>query len=523
MPPVLGKESSLKSKYRLLIVIALLFIATSAFLFILRYTGSESHRVFDAEDLKAMPGTGGAYRSINNWATVEVTSFKGVNVSTILKRSGAGGGARVRVVAPDGYFWPEVGTWMTPAELDRASPDGLYPIIAYEIDGKALDPEPEGTGPLRYVAPQYAEDEVNKPSWVSNVRLIEVGPLEKGVKAPDAKKVPVDQVWVYGNVPTGYPVSLVFPVLAAVIGLVVLAMALVGIRVDRNKGSSKSNGVVVALILFLSFGSAGVTALRFTAPVCLAQQGPSVFSMSELTAMPAFSGHYTFLKQLPPYTYYEQDYTGVALSSLLREKMSLSPGANQVVVRARDGYTATLTIQQVDAVYPGSLKAIIAYSKGGQPLAGDEGPLRLIVPQNKPGNHDQGSDPNTPLCGRMICAVEVLPLPAGTSAPDPGSIPAGSLAVYGAVSAVAATPPATPPAPAAPAAQPPATPAPAQATPSTPQPSAAANPVNDLVNSRYGGPDGLAFGLAGRGLSLVCPWPVGFVAGSVCYLRGLSQ
>lgn len=509
----------MKGKHRLLIVIALLFIATSAFLFILRYTGSESHRVFNVEDLEAMPGTGGDYRSINNWDTVEVTSFKGANVSTILERSGVGGGARIRVIAPDGYFWPEVGTWMTPEELGRANPDGLYPIVAFEINGKALDPEPEGTGPLRYVAPQYAEDEVNKPSWVSSVRLIEVGPLEKGVKAPDAKKVPVDEVWVYGNVPASYPVSLVFPILTAVIGLVVLAMALVRVRVNRIKGRSRGNGeVAAALILFLTFGSVGVIALRSEAPVCLAQQGPSVFSMSELTAMPSFSGHYTFLKQLPPYTYYEQDYTGVTLSGLLREKMSLSPGASQVVVRARDGYTATLSIAQVDAVYPGGLKVIIAYSKGGQPLAGDEGPLRLIVPQNKPGNHDQGSDPNTPLCGRMICAVEVLPLPAGMSAPDPGSIPDGSLAVYGAVSAPA------PPSQPAQTAPKPTVPAQAQPTPAAPpqqQAPPATSTVAGLLETQFGGPQWLATGLAGECFSAVCPLPVGLTIRAV-YQAGRS-
>ena len=237
--------------------------------------------------------------------------------------------------------------------------------------------------------------------------------------------------------------------------------------------------------------------------------------MSELKSLPAFSGRYTFLKQLPPYAYYEQDYTGVPLSSILHEKVNLSPGAGTVVVKATDGYTATLTMQQVDAVYPGGLKVIIAYSKGGQPLAGDEGPLRLVVPQSKPGTRDQGGDANTPLCGRMIYAVEVQPLPAGASAPDPGTVPSGSLAVYGAVSAPAPAPvPATPTTPSTPQ---PAAPAPAAIK----QPSAAADPILAQINSRFGGPDGLAVGLAGLGLSLVYPWPVGFVVRSASGLRRL--
>lgn len=86
--------------------------------------------------------------------------------------------------------------------------------------------------------------------------------------------------------------------------------------------------------------------------------------------------------------------------------------------------------------YPNNLKVIIAYEKDGKPLEGGsdgEGPLRLIVPQNKPGKHDQGGDPNTPKCERMACSVEVDPLPAGTQVPPKSSVPEGSLAVYGAV------------------------------------------------------------------------------------------
>ena len=66
------------------------------------------------------------------------------------------------------------------------------------MNGAALEPEPSGSGPLRLVMPQYAETDVNKPSWVSNVRLIEVGPLERGASQPDAASVPLDQVWLYG-------------------------------------------------------------------------------------------------------------------------------------------------------------------------------------------------------------------------------------------------------------------------------------------------------------------------------------
>jgi hypothetical protein len=105
-----------------------------------------------------------------------------------------------------------------------------------------------------------------------------------------------------------------------------------------------------------------------------------------------------------------------------------------VRVLARDGYAVSLTLSQVQATYPGGLKAIIAYQKGGSPLTGDEGGLRLIVPQSTPGKKDQGGDANTPLCARMIYAVEVVPVPVGEQPPSAGEVPEGSLAVYGAVS-----------------------------------------------------------------------------------------
>ncbi|MDD5448634.1 MAG: hypothetical protein PHO53_05660, partial [Actinomycetota bacterium] len=104
------------------------------------------------------------------------------------------------------------------------------------------------------------------------------------------------------------------------------------------------------------------------------------------------------------------------------------------VVQARDGYSTTLSPSQVNKTYPGGLKIIIAYSKGGKPLAGEEGPLRLIVPQESPGRREEGGHANTPFCGRMIYAVEVQPLPSGVSPPAVSAVPNGSLAIYGAVS-----------------------------------------------------------------------------------------
>ncbi|MDD5748102.1 MAG: molybdopterin-dependent oxidoreductase [Actinomycetota bacterium] len=418
----------MKKRDILLVVSAFILIASCFCLLIYRNGAAERKHVFSLKEIMGNESVSATYRSINNWNTVENTKFKGVPLAGLLAQAGVSdGSASVKIIAPDGYFWPPVGKKLRLSDLRKRNTKGLVPIIAYECAGRALDPEPQGTGPLRLVIPQYKPGEVNKPSWVSNLRLIEVGPLPKGVKRLSAKKVSMDELWIYGNVPKRYPFSIWFPIALGAAGLL---LAVIG-ALSPRKGSEKENkNKGVAVFLLLVMGS------MILSPLGLQAQGSNqvVFSKGELQSMPSFTGHYTFLKQLPPYTYYEEDYTGVLLSYLLGTKLSLLPNATSIVVRARDGYTATLSPSQMNKTYPGDLKVIIAYSKGGKPLVGDEGPLRLIVPQENPGTREQGGDANTPLCGRMIYAVEVQPLPSGVSPPAASAIPDGSLAIYGAVS-----------------------------------------------------------------------------------------
>ncbi len=482
---------------------SVLLLLVAAILFGLNIALAGDVLTLGVEDVKAMTSSRGDYRSINNWKTVETTSFKGVSVWGLLEGCGVtDGGASIKISAPDGYFWPALGTTLTVKELKKKGIGGLLPLIGYEMNTKALDPEPDGTGPLRYVAPQYSIGDTNKPSWVSNVRLIEVGPLEKGARPPAVKKIPADQVWVWGNIPPVYPMSMMIPLAFGAAGLAVLLMSLITVIASRSSRRHLRSAVSALLAAFLLAG----TALALSGGTARAQAS-AVFSNGELVSMPAFSGHYTFLKQLPPYSYYEADYTGVPVSYLVNEKLRLAPGASGVVVRARDGYAATLSLEQVNKTYPGGLKLIIAFAKGGQPLAGDEGPLRLIVPQNKQGTRDQGGDANTPLCARLIFAVEVTPVPAGVSVPSPGSVPPGSLAVYGSVTE---PPPNVTPAP-PPQAQPQADPAqnPAAAAPQPGQAPVPANAVLDLVNSGFGGARGVVSWVAGSAFSLVLPGRAG--------------
>lgn len=415
-----------------------LLLAAGA-LFLVSLTARRQKAVLTVEDVKGMQKTSGDFRSINNWKTVEQTDFIGVRLDELLKSCGIREkGTNVKVIGSDGYFWPKVGTTLESSSLSKSSPDGLRPLIVYSMNGSALDPEPDGSGPLRYVAPQYSTDEVNKPSWVSNLRVIEVKPFPKGLKSPDPKDVPEGELWVVGDLGAGMPPT---RIAAFVVGGVAVAWLLVigVIAVTRKKKSGSGLGAAAAIcILALAFAFAGPLG-----PAERVEAASFTFSTEQLKGMPSFSGHYTFLKQLEPYTYYESDYKGVPLDALFSHAVNLAPGAQGIKVRAKDGYEVSLTMDEALRVYPGNLKCMIAYEQNGKPLkSSEEGPLRLIVPQNHPGKKDQGGDPNTPKCARMICSLEVLP--SGAAAPAPSSIPQGSLQIYGAV----VPPPAPTPSPA---------------------------------------------------------------------------
>lgn len=420
-------------------------------LFVVSLGTSTQKAVLSVDTIKGMHKQSGDYRSINRWGTIEQTDITGVPLAEMLRWCGAREDSSVRLIASDGYFWPAVGTTIKTRSLARRNPYGLVPMIAYSIQGEALDPEPDGTGPLRYVAPQYGRDDVNKPSWVSNMRVIEVGPLPKGLKIPDPKKVPENELWVVGDLGGKMPVARFAAFILGATAVLALVAGLLFLRPKRKKdageGGEGGGRPLIASVLVLALAAALVS------PMGLARRSEAAsftFSLDQLKAMPAFSGHYTFLKQLEPYTYYEDDYKGVSFDVLLKQSLNLAAGAGSIKVRSRDGYELSLTLDEAFRTFPNDLKAIIAYEKNGKALAGGsdgEGPLRLIVPQSKPGKHDQGSDPNTPKCARMICSVEVVP--SGAAAPAPSSD--GSLTVYGPVT----QPPAQ--APAAPAQQPAAT------------------------------------------------------------------
>lgn len=83
------------------------------------------------------------------------------------------------------------------------------------------------------------------------------------------------------------------------------------------------------------------------------------------------------------------DCEGVALAALLQAQhaMPTEPlrGAQlrrRIEVAARDGYTAVFTLAELDPTL-GARRVLLVDRCGGEPLAADAGPLRLIVPQDQ--------------------------------------------------------------------------------------------------------------------------------------------
>lgn len=149
-------------------------------------------------------------------------------------------------------------------------------------------------------------------------------------------------------------------------------------------------------------------------------------------------GHYTCLKAQEPFTYFEQDWYGLSLAYLLDSEVGMKADTTGVKIWAGDDYSITLTLDQIRNPNPDGLRTILAWKKGKEGETGkalteldaDEGPFRLVVPQETVGPHGVGT-PNWNLAVMQVRAIEVQPVQTGLPPVVPGSIPDGQVAVYG--------------------------------------------------------------------------------------------
>ncbi len=102
-------------------------------------------------------------------------------------------------------------------------------------------------------------------------------------------------------------------------------------------------------------------------------------------------------------------YEGVALAEILQragapmgKQLRGKAMASYVLVTAHDGYRVVFTLPELDPDFTDSAKQIIlADTADGKPLPENQGPVRIVVPQDKKGAR----------WVRMVETIEVVKLP----------------------------------------------------------------------------------------------------------------
>ena len=163
------------------------------------------------------------------------------------------------------------------------------------------------------------------------------------------------------------------------------------------------------------------------------------FLTHDLQAMPYSGGNYTILKSKPPYTYFSQDWYGVKLAYLLDVEVGLKSGTTGIKVLGADGYTVTLSPDEMRNANSQGLYALLAWKKGAVNKKGgaltaldtSEGPFRMVTPQTpKTGPYPTGT-PNWNESVSQVRAIEIDPTPPGLPEVDPSTVPEGEVLVYG--------------------------------------------------------------------------------------------
>jgi hypothetical protein len=127
------------------------------------------------------------------------------------------------------------------------------------------------------------------------------------------------------------------------------------------------------------------------------EQGSKTFTMGQLQALPAYEG-YAGIKSSTGTITPPSKYRGVPLATLADLVGGITQ-ANGVTIVAKDGYGMTFSYRQImedgfttydpatgDEEKPdGKLHVIIAYQHDGKPIDPDDGPLKLAVAEDTPG------------------------------------------------------------------------------------------------------------------------------------------
>ena len=161
-----------------------------------------------------------------------------------------------------------------------------------------------------------------------------------------------------------------------VVGLVVLAAACGGSGGQASPSPAASGPVVLTV---------------------KGEQGSRTFTMDQLQALPAYEG-YAGIKSSTGTITPPSKYKGVPLATLA-DLVGGITRANGVTIVAKDGYGMTFSYRQImengfttydpatgeEEPADGKLTVIIAYQHDGKPIGEDDGPLKLAVAEDTPG------------------------------------------------------------------------------------------------------------------------------------------
>jgi DMSO/TMAO reductase YedYZ molybdopterin-dependent catalytic subunit len=134
---------------------------------------------------------------------------------------------------------------------------------------------------------------------------------------------------------------------------------------------------------WLCLGAAGAWA---QVAVSGAVSKPLTLTPADVAAKPMVTLHVSFNTSHGTET---ADYAGVPLWSVLQQAGLVDSAAkgghlrHGILVTGADGYGVLLSIGEIDPEFAGT-QVILAVSRDGQPLTGDEG-FRLVVPGDKKG------------------------------------------------------------------------------------------------------------------------------------------
>jgi DMSO/TMAO reductase YedYZ molybdopterin-dependent catalytic subunit len=136
----------------------------------------------------------------------------------------------------------------------------------------------------------------------------------------------------------------------------------------------------VALALIVWSGSLAAQSLHIAGDV----PHPLTLTKEDLAKMPRSS--LSWSDHGPAVTY-----KGVSLYEILKaagapldKQLSGKALANYLLAEAKDGYQVVFTLAEIDPAFTDN-KILVADTANGEPLSATQGPLRIVVPQDKKG------------------------------------------------------------------------------------------------------------------------------------------